>query len=163
MLSELGGSGKILTDNRTDAERMTAFVEDTQAAVFVCDGASKDNVFSYSNCTDPRFLLQWTYNNMSVGAQTTLNDGTSGYGLSGTVNAVSLTVQSSSLISFANSGSGQCGKTDWTLDVGVDVTGVASCLGSDMPTRGTAYGDKYRVSGTNLYLNNLSGTTLTKQ
>ena len=99
---------------------------------------------------------------MSAGAQTTLNDGTSGYGLSGTVDAVSWTVQSSSLLSYFNSNS-TCGKTDWTLNVAGDVTGVADCGGSDMPSQGAAYTDKYRVSGTNLYLNNLSGKTFTKQ
>ena len=115
--------------------------------------------FNDSSCTDPRFLLQSTYNNMSAGAQTTLSDGTSGYGLSCTVNAVSLTAQSSSLISTFNSGSGVCGKTDWILNVAGDVTGVANCLGSDQPTQGTAYADKYRVSGTSLTLNNLGSFT----
>ena len=114
--------------------------------------------FTDSSCTDPRFLVQLIYNNMSAGAQTTLDDGTSGYGLSSTVNAVSLTVQSNSLISTFNS-SGVCGKSDWTLNVAGDVTGAANCLGSDQPTQGTAYGDKYKVSGTSLTLNNLGSFT----
>ena len=114
--------------------------------------------FTDSSCTDPRFLVQSMYNNTSAGAQTTLDDGTSGYGLSSTVNAVSLTVQSNSLISTFNS-SGVCGKSDWTLNVAGDVTGVANCLGSDQPTQGTAYGDKYKVSGTSLTLNNLGSFT----
>ena len=137
---------------------------ETRTVIFSgTDFTHQQGSFNDSSCTDPRYLVQWTYNTMSAGAQTTLDDGTSGYGLSGTVNAVSWTVQSSSLVTAFNSGSGTCGKTDWTLNVAGDITGVANCGGSDVPSQGAAYADKYRVSGTNLYLNNLSGTTLTKQ
>ena len=115
--------------------------------------------FNDSSCTDSRFLIQSTYNNMSAGAQTSLNDDTSGYGLSGTVNAVTVTVQSNSLISTFNNAPGVCSKTDWTLNVAGDVTGAASCLGSDQPSAGAAYADKYKVSGTSLNLNNLGSFT----
>ena len=136
---------------------------ETRTLIFSGTGFThQQRAFNDSSCTDPRYLVQWTYNNMSAGAQTTLNDGTSGYGLSGTINAVSWTVQSSSLLSYFNSSS-TCGKTDWTLNVAGDITGVADCGGSDMPSQGAAYTDKYRVSGTSLYLNNLSGTTFIKQ
>ena len=137
---------------------------ETRTLIFSGTGFThQQRAFNDSSCTDPRYLVQWTYNTMSAGAQTTLNDGTSGYGLSGTVDAVSWTVQSSSLVTAFNSGSGTCGKTDWTLNVAGDITGVANCGGSDVPSQGAAYADKYRVSGTNLYLNNLSGKTFTKQ
>ena len=136
---------------------------ETRTLIFSGTGFThQQRAFNDSSCTDPRYLVQWTYNNMSAGAQTTLNDGTSGYGLSGTINAVSWTVQSSSLLSYFNSSS-TCGKTDWTLNVAGDITGVADCGGSDMPSQGAAYTDKYRVSGTSLYSNNLSGTTFIKQ
>ena len=123
------------------------------------DFTYQSRAFNDSSCADPRYLVQWTYNNMSAGAQTTLNDGTSGYGLSGTVNAVSWTVQSSSLVTAFNSGSGTCGKTDWTLNVAADITGVANCGGGDISSQGTAYADKYKVSGTSLSLNNFGSFT----
>ena len=136
---------------------------ETRTLIFSGTGFThQQRAFNDSSCIDPRYLVQWTYNNMSAGAQTTLNDGTSGYGLSGTINAVSWTVQSSSLLSYFNSSS-TCGKTDWTLNVAGDITGVANCGGSDLPSQGAAYADKYRVSGTNLYLNSQGGTTFTKQ
>ena len=79
---------------------------ETRTLIFSGTGFThQQRAFNDSSCTDPRYLVQWTYNNMSAGAQTTLNDGTSGYGLSGTINAVSWTVQSSSLLSYFNSSS----------------------------------------------------------
>ena len=133
---------------------------ETRTVIFSgTDFTYQSRAFNDSSCTDSRYLVQWTYNTMSAGAQTTLDDGTSGYGLSGTVNAVSWTVQSSSLVTAFNSGSGTCGKTDWTLNVAGDITGVANCGGSDIPSQGTAYADKYKVSGTSLTLNNLGSFT----
>ena len=133
---------------------------ETRTVIFSgTDFTYQSRSFTDSSCADPRYLVQRTYNNMSAGAQTTLDNGTSGYGLSGTVNAVSWTIQSSSLVTTFNSGSGTCGKTDWTLNVAGDITGVANCGGSDQPTQGTAYGDKYKVSGTSLTLNNLGSFT----
>ena len=133
---------------------------ETRTVIFSgTDFTYQSRSFTDSSCADPRYLVQRTYNNMSAGAQTTLDDGTSGYGLSGTVNAVSWTIQSSSLVTTFNSGSGTCGKTDWTLNVAGDITGVANCGGSDQPTQGPAYGDKYKVSGTSLTLNNLGSFT----
>ena len=132
---------------------------ETRTVIFSgTDFTHQQGSFNDSSCTDPRYLTQWTYNTMSAGAQTTLDDGTSGYGLSGTVNAVTVTVQSSSLISTFNT-AGVCSKTDWTLNVAGDVTGAASCLGSDQPSAGAAYADKYKVSGTSLNLNNLGSFT----
>ena len=132
---------------------------ETKTVIFSgTDFTYQSRAFNDSSCADPRYLVQWTYNNMSAGAQTTLNDGTSGYGFSGTVNAVSWTVQSSSLVSYFNSSSA-CGKTDWTLNVAGDVTGVANCGGGDIPSQGTAHADKYKVSGTSLTLNNLGSFT----
>ena len=63
---------------------------ETKTVIFSgTDFTYQSRAFNDSSCADPRYLVQWTYNNMSAGAQTTLNDGTSGYGFSGTVNAVS--------------------------------------------------------------------------
>ena len=133
---------------------------ETKTVIFSgTDFTYQSRAFNDSSCADPRYLVQWTYDDMSAGAQTTLDDGNSGYGLSGTVNAVSWTVQSSSLVTAFNSGSGTCGKTDWTLNVAGDVTGVADCGGSDISPQGTAYADKYKVSGTSLTLNNLGSFT----
>ena len=36
---------------------------------------------------------------------------------------------------------------------------VANCGGGDIPSQGTAYADKYKVSGTSLTLNNLGSFT----
>jgi len=153
-LSDIEGTwaSSCASDGRGNYETKTVIFSGT-------DFTYQSRAFNDSSCADPRYLVQWTYNNMSAGAQTTLNDGTSGYGFSGTVNAVSWTIQSSSLVTAFNSGSGTCGKTDWTLNVAGDVTGVADCGGSDISPQGTAYADKYKVSGTSLTLNNLGSFT----
>ena len=118
--------------------------------------------FNDSSCTDPRYLVQWTYNNMSAGAATVFDSGFGGYKLSGTVNAVSWTVQSSSLVSYFNSTSA-CGKTDWTLNVAGDVTGVANCGGNSVASQGDAYTDGYATNGTSMILDNHYGTTFFRQ
>jgi hypothetical protein len=99
---------------------------------------------------------------MSAGAETVFDSGFGGYKLSGTVNAVSWTVQSSSLVSYFNSISA-CGKTDWTINVAADITGLTNCGGNDVASQGDAYTDKYATNGTSMILNNFDGTTFFRQ
>ena len=164
-------------ETTTEVARSLSDLEGTWASSCVSDGSSGSvgnnvtvifsgteftfqiGLFIDSSCADPMYLMQTTYNNSTAGTPTTFNDGTSGYQFAATVKAVRVTIQNSLLIAVFNSGSGTCGKTDWTLNVAGDITGVANCGGGDIPSQGTAHADKYKVSGTSLTLNNLGSFT----
>ena len=151
-------------ETTTEVARSLSDLEGTWATSCASDGSSVTVIFAGtdftyqirqftdSSCADSMYLIQTTFNNPTAVTPTTLNDGTSGYQFAVTVKAVRVTIQNSLLIAVVNSGSGQCGKTDWTLDVGVDVTGAVNCMGGDQLTQGTAHYVKYRASGTSLYL-----------
>ena len=119
-------------------------------------------MFIGESCTVKLHQQQWTYSNLSAGAQATLSDNTIGHSLSYVVNTVTLNPQHSVMVTAYNNGGGTCGKSDWILNSPVDVTGVANCAGSDQLSNGYAIVDKYKVTGSSLTLNNIS-RTLTKQ
>ena len=121
-----------------------------------------------SSCADSnkRFTLIHTRNNVSVGNQTTLSDGSVGYFITLTAVKSTWTPQDSSLINAfnsANGGSGLCGRTSWQLNQAMDVTGLDCGSSGNFASQGDANTYKYSVSGNIIKFDHAINITFTKQ
>jgi hypothetical protein len=114
-----------------------------------------------TSCSSENYVVEATYNNLTAGSQTTLYNAESGFYLTATVQTLTWTMKTSTMANYANSQS-ICGITSWQPNEAVSIAGIANCGGSDQPSQGTAYTDKYKVSGTSLILENTQ-LTYTKQ
>jgi len=108
-----------------------------------------------SGCSSPRWSTSFVVSSLSAGSETTIN-GQKGYNFTGKTQSNTLTPADSSSASTLNTML-YCGVTSWQAGVEVSVAGK-DCGGNTQSANGSDYADKYRVSGTSLTLNNISGT-----
>jgi len=108
-----------------------------------------------SGCTSPRWSTSFVVSSLSAGSETTIN-GQKGYNFTGKTQSNTLTPADSSSASTLNT-IPYCGVTNWQANVAVSLAGK-DCGNGIQSANGSDYADKYRVSGTSLTLNNISGT-----
>ena len=108
-----------------------------------------------NSCSSPRFSTSFVVSSLSAGSETTIN-GQKGYNFTGKTQSNTLTPADSSSASALNTMQ-YCGVTNWQANVAVSLAGK-DCGNGIQSANGSDYADKYRVSGTSLTLNNISGT-----
>jgi len=108
-----------------------------------------------NSCSSPRWSTSFVVSSLSAGSETTIN-GQKGYNFTGKTQSNTLTPADSSSASTLNTML-YCGVTSWQANVAVSLAGK-DCGNGIQSANGSDYADKYRVSGTSLTLNNISGT-----
>ena len=108
-----------------------------------------------NSCSSPRWSTSFVVSSLSAGSETTIN-GQKGYNFTGKTQSNTLTPADSSNASTLNTML-YCGFTSWQANVAVSLAGK-DCGNGIQSANGSDYADKYRVSGTSLTLNNISGT-----
>ena len=108
-----------------------------------------------NSCSSPRWSTSFVVSSLSAGSETTIN-GQKGYNFTGKTQSNTLTPADSSSASALNT-MPYCGVTNWQANVAVSLAGK-DCGDGIQSANGSDYADKYRVSGTSLTLNNISGT-----
>jgi len=108
-----------------------------------------------NSCSSPRWSTSFVVSSLSAGSETTIN-GQKGYNFTGKTQSNTLTPADSSSASTLNTML-YCGVTSWQANVAISLAGK-DCGNGIQSANGSDYADKYRVSGTSLTLNNISGT-----
>jgi len=102
-----------------------------------------------TTCNTPAYSYSYSLTDLVRGEKAFLTDGTEGYSLSSNLQYYRMTPHIDDITDILNS-TNTCGIDSWKTNETSDCTGK-DAFGDPLPESGTAYSQRYRVSGNKLY------------